>query len=259
MAGAGWGLPSPEERDWAGGLPPEVLGKVVEKLVALAEPSAAKLKRGRWSETRIQEIVALRKVKGISLFAFMRVCTGWRTSVPEVDQRKLWPPRTRSDTARVQAMGRLCTRWESDVIAPGRVALVKWALAEGCPRERYRWWVRGTGPYNSEDVEFTMATVAAKHGHLELVKWLCGEGGFAMDWTVMYRAAGSGNLELVRWLRAKGCLWNYFTCDQAVVNGHVEVLRWARENGCEWCDETRYHAEEELGYTDDFGNLYAGN
>ena len=41
----------------------------------------------------------------------------------------------------------------------------------------------------------------------------------------------------------------------ALHNGHAEVLRWARENGCPWTAWTQYQAEEELGYTDDFGDL----
>ena len=51
-----------------------------------------------------------------------------------------------------------------------------------------------------------MAHDAASFGHLELVKWLCGEGGFEMDWRVIRNAARSGNLELLKWLRAMGCL-----------------------------------------------------
>merc|ERR1712146_689038 len=34
------------------------------------------------------------------------------------------------------------------------------------------------------------------------------------------------------------------------------VLRWARENGCEWDRYARDKAAEELGYTDNLGNLY---
>ena len=124
------------------------------------------------------------------------------------------------------------------MILLGSVALAKWALAEGCPRYR------------------TMATMAAQYGHLELVKWLCGEGGFAMDEGVMRYAAVSGNLELVQWLRGEGCPWDHNTCYLAVYDGHVEVLRWARENGCPWDAETRDKAAAELGYTDDFGNLW---
>ena len=78
-----------------------------------------------------------------------------------------------------------------------------------------------------------------------------------MDEGVMMEAAGSGNLELVQFLRGKGCPWTYNTCRRALDQGHVEVLRWARENGCPWTAFTRYRAAEELGYTDDHGNLAA--
>ena len=100
-----------------------------------------------------------------------------------------------------------------------------------------------------------MVHYAASFGHLELVKWLCGEKGFAMDETVVRSAVTSGKLELVQWLRGEGCPWDYMTCFNAVNKGHVEVLRWARENGCEWNANIRDVAAAELGYTDDFGNL----
>ena len=102
-----------------------------------------------------------------------------------------------------------------------------------------------------------MACEAALRGQRELVQWLCGEGGFAMDKWVMCGAAGSGDLERVQWLRAEGCPWDDFTSFSAVENGQVEVLRWTRENGCLWDAETHYFLAEELGYTDDFGNLVA--
>ena len=63
------------------------------------------------------------------------------------------------------------------------------------------------------------------------------------------------NLELVRWLRAHGCPWDSLTCHDAVRFSHVQVLRWSRENGCPWTAATRDWAAEELGYTDDLGNL----
>ena len=49
-----------------------------------------------------------------------------------------------------------------------------------------------------------MAEFAARYGHLVLVKWLCGEGGFAVDKLVVRGAAGSGNLEVVQWLLREG-------------------------------------------------------
>ena len=100
-----------------------------------------------------------------------------------------------------------------------------------------------------------MAHYAAMYGQAELLKWLCGEGGFAMDKNVMWNAARSGNLELVKWLRGEGCPWTSSTCYHAVDKGHVEVLRWARENGAPWTAVERDRAATELGYTDDLANL----
>ena len=209
--------------DWAN-LPADLLEKVAATLVAQNEAGWAAQRKERnpayWTEENIQERMAKRKRDGNCLFVFARVCKGWRK-------------------AQLKVGGPLRTRVESDVILPGSVALVKWALAEGCPREN--------GSY-------TMARAAAWYGHFELVKWLCGEGGFAMDEWVMMRAARGGNLELVQWLRGAGCPWDN-TCLWAVIYGHVEVLRWARENGCPWTAKIRDNAAAELGYTDDLGNL----
>ena len=108
------------------------------------------------------------------------------------------------------------------MILPGRAALAKWALAEGCPRER--------------DFYYNMAHAAAQYGHLELVKWLCGEGGFEMG--------GPSFVMVMRY---------------AIQYGHVEVLRWVRENGCIWDAYDRDKAAAKLGYTDDFGNLVDGD
>ena len=221
---------APEEwRDWAG-LPEDVLAKVAGAFVAQTEAGwAAYLKTTPtefpdfWTEEEIQKRMALRERDGnCCLFVFALVCKTWRKAQLEVG-------------------GPLRTRVESDVLLPGQVGLVKWALAEGCPRED-----DGNG--------FSMVYYAAGYGHLELVRWLCGEGGFAMDEEVMACAAVSGNLELVKWLRGEGCNWVWRTCRFAVENGHVEVLRWVRENGCEWDVETEERAAAELGYTDDFGN-----
>ena len=119
--------------------------------------------------------------------------------------------------------------------------LAKWALAEGCPRER-------------GDGGTTVASAAAQFGHISLVQWLIQEQGFAMDKRVMENAAFSSNLELVRWLRGEGCPWDLWTCSNAVFRGHVEMLRWARANGAPWTTSTSDKAAL-LGYIDDFGNL----
>ena len=215
---------APEEGpNWAR-LPADLLAKVAETVVAQNETRwAAQLKEwGNRSEEEIQQRMEKRKRDGNCLFVFARVCREWRK-------------------VQLKVGGPLRTRAHSDVIMPGSVALAKWALAEGCPRQ-------GSGYHN-------MAHCAAECGHLELMKWLCGEGGLAMDDWVMKLAASSGNLELVQWLRGEGCPWDSSTCWYAADKGHVEVLRWARENGCPWHATTRDLAAEKLGYADDLGNL----
>ena len=194
-AAAPGGNPRPDP-DWAG-LPEDLLVKVAGKLVAQTEAGwAAWLKEGNpdyWTEERLQEQMATReRVGNCCLFVFARVCKQWRKAQLEVG-------------------GRLRTRMRSDVIGPGSVALVKWALAEGCPRE---------------DEYETIAEAAARYGHLELVKWLCGEGGFAMNEAVMAKAARSGNLELVQFLRGEGCPWDTWTIPAEILRG--DPLRWIR-------------------------------
>ena len=86
------------------------------------------------------------------------------------------------------------------------------------------------------------------------MQWLRGEGCPWSTWTCT-SAATYGHLEVLQWLHANGCPWDYNPCHKAVREGHVEMLRWARENGCPWEAATRDRAAEQLGYTDDFGNL----
>ena len=222
-AAAAAGVAPEEWRDWAGGLPAEVLETVAGKVVARTEAGwAAHLKEWGYNEEEIQEKLDKRKREGNCLFLFARVCKGWRK-------------------AQLKVGGQLRTRMRSDVILPGRVELVKWALEEGCPRE--------------DENGFSMAAAAAQFGHMVLVKWLCGEVGFAMNEGVMAWAAMSGNLELVRWLRGEGCPWNMWTCAHASWRSHLEILRWLRANGCPWNAGTRDLAAAMLGYTDDLGNL----
>ena len=174
-------VPEEERRDWAGGLPIKVLAKVAVKLVAQTGAGWADFLRGGClllpdymykDEEAVQGSLQRWKVKGYGLFAFAMVCKPWRK-------------------AQLQVGGRLCTLVFSDVIMPGSVALVKWALAEGCPRG------------NVEGCEI-LAHYAASHGHMELVQWLIQEQKFAMDVFLVGIAAGR-NKELVRWLKAQGC------------------------------------------------------
>jgi hypothetical protein len=202
------GAPPPEDRrDWAGGLPIEVLAKIAATHVAQTEATKTAFLKGvlGWPQKEIQEEMTKPERNGNRLFVFAMVCKPWRK-------------------AQLRVGGRLRTRVDSDVATPGRVALAKWALAEGCPRDDGDGW--------------TMAHIAAQYGHMVLVRWLIQERGFAMDKWVMAMAARSGNVELVRWLRGEGCDWNAWTCRNAAGAGRLGVLQWVRANGCPWNAET---------------------
>jgi hypothetical protein len=45
-------------------------------------------------------------------------------------------------------------------------------------------------------------------------------------------AARGGHLEVLKWLRANGCQWNKGTVGEATRAGHDDVLQWALANGC---------------------------
>ena len=266
---------SPEWRDWGNavgeGLPAQVLAAVAERVVAQTDAEAWSIgaltgpglvekveRQGRLPphspvEDLFVEGLRLRAEEGSCLFPFAMVCKEWRKAQLNVGG------------------GRLYSRVISDMIVPGRVELLRWALEEGgCPRERGR---------NLHRIDFDrerpkLADAAATFGHLELLQWLHKEQGYTMDGTVLEKAVESeadclGAWELVQWLRAEGCYWgertctlaaengrlgllqylrahgcpwNFHTCIAAAENGHLETLRWARENGCDWNAMTCWHA-----------------
>ena len=48
-------------------------------------------------------------------------------------------------------------------------------------------------------------------------------------------AARHGHLEALKWLRSEGCPWGespFDVCSNAVLGNHLHVLKWALENGC---------------------------
>ena len=211
----GRGPPPPEGwRDWGGGLPADVLGRIAETHVAQTEAGWAARRKEEdpdfYTDERIQERLAERKQEGNCLLVFALVCREWRK-------------------AQLRVGGPLRSR-AVDVILPGSAALAKWALTEGCPRER------GDG--------FNIAYAAAEHGHLELVQWLCGEGGFALNEFLMQDAARGGSVELVQWLSRRGCPQSKDLINHAAECGRLEVVQFLRGEcnrdcpGCPWLRET---------------------
>ena len=212
-------------RDWRG-LPEDVLVKVAEIFVAQTEAKwAAQLKADGFGGTVVRNIMEWRKREAPSLFVFAMVCKGWRKAQLKINSLRAAQERPRPWP--VAPSGPLRTRVESYVILPGRVALAKWALGEGCPREGVNIY-RDTGAPGSHHV--TMAQAAARFGHLELVRWLVEEQGFEIDDAVVDNAAGSGNLELVQWLWGnEGVEVDKRLIRRATESGHLELVRWLVE------------------------------
>ena len=212
---------TPAWRDWAEGLPDDVLAKIATAIVRQADAAFIESRIQRiktWNNpqnkpsdyfehitnTRANLYKAQRAKPGRSLFVFATVCKRWRT----VQQIVGNPLRSHAVT---------------DVVRHGRVALAKWALANGCPNNT-SW--RGT--------EMLMVDTAAMFGHMDLVQWLCQDRGHTIDRNVMAWAASSGNLNLVQWLRSEGCPWDGDTYSFAARKGHLELMKWLHANGCPW-------------------------
>ena len=70
---------------------------------------------------------------------------------------------------------------------------------------------------------------AAKHGYLEVMKYLLENG---CPWAYAYDyAADGGHLECLMWLHENGYPWDSDACAHAA-DGHLECLMWLHENGC---------------------------
>ena len=83
--------------------------------------------------------------------------------------------------------------------------------------------------------DWETCALAAKHGHLDVLKWAlergcpAGAGG-----SLCARAALGGQLEVLRWLREHDYPWDAVSCAKAAEGGHLETLKWLREHDCPW-------------------------
>ena len=77
---------------------------------------------------------------------------------------------------------------------------------------------------------------AARHGHIDVVKWLHGNRREGFTTYAMDGAATNGHLDIVKWLhenRIEGC--TTYAMDNAASDGKFEVARWLRDNRNEGC------------------------
>jgi len=86
--------------------------------------------------------------------------------------------------------------------------------------------------------------MAARRGHLDVLKYLRGQGCHWDKWTCACAARG-GHLEVLKWSRGQnppwlkwrhdqGCPWDDWTCAYAAYGGHLEVLKWLRGQNPPW-------------------------
>jgi len=84
---------------------------------------------------------------------------------------------------------------------------------------------------------------AAENGHFDILQYLCkdeydslDEDGyvFKRNSLICAYAAKAGRLDILKWLRGIGCRWDESTCIYATKAGHFGILKWAHENGCPW-------------------------
>lgn len=79
--------------------------------------------------------------------------------------------------------------------------------------------------------------IAAKKGHLEILKWALSAGA-PLDSETFAAAARAGQLETLKWLKSNGCPTSQSAVCYAAQNGHQEVVEWLLDNGApysEWC------------------------
>ena len=134
----------------------------------------------------------------------------------------------------------------------GPLNVLKWARQNGCPWSKKPFEEAQIGKFEMMewykagalflDGQIWFCYVAAKGGHLEVLKWLhensCPLENGVQPGLVCSVAAVGGHLEVLKWAHKHGCEWNERTCTLAAYHGHLEVLKWAHANGCKWNEGT---------------------
>ena len=123
----------------------------------------------------------------------------------------------------------------------GHVHILEWFLSIGVKLPSNIWdYVVRIG--NLETVKHVVENghslsrramgLAARKGHLEIVKYLCSIYTKYLGAFVCSMAAEGGHLNVLQWLRESGCNWDSETTQCALERGNLEILKWATENGC---------------------------
>jgi len=93
--------------------------------------------------------------------------------------------------------------------------------------------------------KYKVLHIAAREGHLELLRWAIEEGEVEFpedfsddeeleDDTPCRVAALGGHLDCLKYCRENGCPWGLWVMESAAFSGSLDCLRYACENGCTW-------------------------
>jgi len=139
-------------------------------------------------------------------------------------------PNTRN---RVCDMKLLCRCTCNEAARSGCLACLKYAFKEKC------------GCSVNCDNKDNVLNIAARKGHLELLRWAIEEGKVEFpedenddeeleEDTPCKAAALGGHLDCLKYCRENGCPWGLWVMESAAFSGSLDCLRYACENGCTW-------------------------
>jgi WD40 repeat protein len=90
---------------------------------------------------------------------------------------------------------------------------------------------------------------AAKHGYLDIVKYIHEQGGPWDDAAASY-AASNGHLDIVKYIHEQNGPWNENASSYATSNGHFDIVKYIHEQGGPMTDEALQMLEQNGGVDD---------
>ena len=100
--------------------------------------------------------------------------------------------------------------------------------------------------YDYEGIRLCVSTMAARMGHLHVLKWLRNKFIYYQDDITL----PEGYKRMIK-LIYDGSIWNESVPVAAASNGHFGILEWLLENGCPWDAGSKHRSCE----TWEFGNI----
>ena len=251
VGGAAAAPPEEEEewRDWGGGVPADVLRRIVAKLADTAYPLFVQKRAVYTLGVLHGNVLAARADRhrrasgGDSFLIVTPQGSAAAKSRSSHGQPRPPSPSTQALSACVErgqalsalyALGSVCKEWQRVQRQALGGPLCVWALKNLLPVEEgetgFYLGVAGETAVLREVVH-DAAALGAPREVWDFLGPRCQIGRELTAHTSALAAAG-GHLETLQRLRAEGCPWDTRTCDAAVERGRVEVLRWALEAGC---------------------------